>query len=331
MSVLAIENLHVRLPTSHGVVHAVNGLDLEIPAGSTVGLIGESGCGKSTLGKAIMRVAPSAEGRIVLDGEDITHLEGRALRSVRPKVQMVFQDNASALNPRRTVGESIAQPLRLAGLSGKAARARVEDLLARVGLPKDAYDRYPNAFSGGQRQRVGIARAIALNPKLVICDEPVSALDVSVRAQVINLLADLQRDLKMSYLFISHDLSVVEHIADHVVVMYLGRIVERGDRATFWKSPQHPYTRALLDAVPAADPDARKVVDRPLLQGELPSNLNLPKGCPFQGRCPLVEARCREEAPQLRPVAGGNQAACHLAPAAPVINAAAPTAALQRT
>jgi peptide/nickel transport system ATP-binding protein len=314
MSLLSVKDLHVRLPTGQGVVHAVNGLDLEIEPGTTVGLIGESGCGKSTLGKAILRLVPSAEGSVELDGENITHLGAEALRAIRPKVQMIFQDNGSALNPRHTIGKSIGQPLRLARWSAKDTRRRVEELLALVGLPADAYGRYPNAFSGGQRQRIGIARAIALNPRLIVCDEPVSALDVSVRAQVINLLGDLQRDLQMSYLFISHDLSVVEHIADRVVVMYLGRIVEQGARESFWSAPRHPYTRALLAAAPATDPDATKAIDKPVLQGELPSNLNLPQGCFFQGRCPLVEPRCREAAPQLRPAEGGNLVACHLVP-----------------
>lgn len=314
MTLLSVRNLEVHLPTTHGVVHAVNGLDLDIAPGETVGLIGESGCGKSTLGKALLRLVPSTGGTIKLEGEDITHLNARGLKPVRPKIQMIFQDNASALNPRHTVGHSIAQPLRLNGYSKRDARERTEALLARVGLPRDAYDRYPNEFSGGQRQRVGIARALALNPKLIVCDEPVSALDVSVRAQVINLLGDLQRDLGVSFLFISHDLSVVEHIADRVVVMYLGRIVEQGQGDSFWKSPKHPYTRALLDAAPAADPDAPRAVDKTLLQGELPSNLHLPQGCPFQGRCPRVEARCRESVPELRRAEGGNHVACHLVP-----------------
>jgi len=316
MTLLSVRNLQVHLPTTHGVVHAVNGLDLDIAPGETVGLIGESGCGKSTLGKALLRLAPVTSGSVHLDGQDITHLSARDLKPVRPKIQMIFQDNASALNPRHTVGHSIAQPLRLNGWSKRDARRRAEELLARVGLPADAYDRHPNEFSGGQRQRVGIARAIALNPRLIICDEPVSALDVSVRAQVINLLGDLQRDLGVSYLFISHDLSVVEHIADRVVVMYLGRIVEQGRGSHFWKAPKHPYTRALLDAAPAPDPQGARAIDKPVLQGELPSNLHLPPGCPFQGRCPLAEARCRESVPPLRTAEGGNQVACHLVPEA---------------
>jgi oligopeptide/dipeptide ABC transporter ATP-binding protein len=316
MSLLSATDLHVHIRTGAGTVHAVNGVDLDIGHGETVGLIGESGCGKSTLGKALMRLTPVAAGSIRLEDQEISQLGDRALRPLRPKVQMVFQDNYGALNPRHPIGKSIGQPLRLAGRSRAETRERVLELLARVGLGPEAADRLPSAFSGGQRQRIGIARAIAVNPGLVICDEPVSALDVSVRAQVINLLRDLQDDLKMSYLFISHDLAVVEHVADRVMVMYLGFIVESGDRATFWRRPLHPYTQALLAAVPAADPAASKARERPVLSGELPSNLHLPQGCPFQARCPLVEERCRIERPQLRTGAGGNRVACHLAPAA---------------
>lgn len=312
MSLLSVADLKVHLPTAHGVVHAVNGVDLTIGERETVGLIGESGCGKSTLGKALVRLIPSTTGTILLDGQNITHLGSRALRHVRPRVQMIFQDNYSALNPRHNVGTSIGQPLQLAGWSRAARRERVTELLAQVGLSADVADRYPNEFSGGQRQRIGIARAIALNPRLVICDEPVSALDVSVRAQVINLLGDLQERLGMSYLFISHDLAVVEHIADRIVVMYLGHIVEQGRRETFWARPMHPYTKGLLDAVPGLDPDAPRTEGKSLIQGELPSNLQPPRGCPFQARCPLVEARCRDTRPQLRRSAGGNDVACHL-------------------
>ncbi|MFT4075784.1 MAG: ATP-binding cassette domain-containing protein [Asticcacaulis sp.] len=317
MSLLSITDLEVHLPTGAGLVHAVNGLSFDIAGGETVGLIGESGCGKSTLGRALLRLSSATGGRIELDGQDITHLDAKALKPVRPKIQMIFQDNAGALNPRHTVGQSIGQPLRLAGWSAKDARARVYELLAQVGLPKDAYDRYPNAFSGGQRQRIGIARAIALNPKLIVCDEPVSALDPSVRAQIINLLKDLQQRLGISYLFISHDLAVVEHIADRVIVMYLGQVMEQGPRGAFWKQPLHPYTRALLAAVPSADPDA--VRTRTVLQGELPSNLSLPAGCPFQARCPLATDLCRTEKPALRRAVSGNDVACHLVEPAPLL------------
>ena len=314
MSLLSITDLKIHLPTGHGLVHAVNGVSFDIREGETVGLIGESGCGKSTLGRALLRLTPTTSGRIALDGQDITHLNDRALKTVRPKIQMIFQDNAGALNPRHSIGDSIGQPLRLAGWTAKAARARVDDLLVQVGLGRDAYDRFPNEFSGGQRQRVGIARAIALNPKVLVCDEPVSALDPSVRAQIINLLRDLQDKLGIAYLFISHDLAVVEHIADRVVVMYLGQIMEQGTRDTFWRQPQHPYTQALLDAVPSARPGA--VRNQTVLQGELPSNLRLPAGCPFQARCPLAVARCSEETPALHRAPGGNDVACHLVPEA---------------
>ncbi len=315
MSLLSITDLEVHLPTGAGLVHAVNGLSFDITEGETVGLIGESGCGKSTLGRALLRLSPATGGRIELDGQDITHLNANALKAVRPKIQMIFQDNAGALNPRHTVGKSIGQPLRLTGWNAKETKARVHELLAQVGLPKDAYDRYPNEFSGGQRQRVGIARAIALNPKLIVCDEPVSALDPSVRAQIINLLRDLQQRLGISYLFISHDLAVVEHIADRVVVMYLGQVMEQGARDTFWRQPLHPYTRALLAAVPSADPDTVRV--KSVLQGELPSNINLPAGCPFQARCPLASEQCRTEKPALRRAISGNDVACHLVEPAP--------------
>ena len=314
MSLLSVSNLAVHLPSPRGTVHAVNGVDLNINAGETVGLIGESGCGKSTLGKSIMRIVPSTGGSITLDGDDITHLSRRALKPVRPKLQMVFQDTSSSLNPRHTVGHTIGQPLALAGWKSDKIRDRVTELLNQVGLSEDIVDRFPNEFSGGQRQRIGIARAIALNPKLVICDEPVSALDVSVRAQVINLLADLQAQLGVSYLFVSHDLAVVEHIADRIYVMYLGHVVETGTRDNFWSQPLHPYTRALLDAVPVADPRAAKQRRKPVLQGELPSPLQIPAGCAFHTRCPFAERRCREERPQLRAAPSGSQVACHLVP-----------------
>ncbi len=310
MSLLSITDLEVHLPTGAGLVHAVNGLSFDIAEGETVGLIGESGCGKSTLGRALLRLAPATGGRIDLDGQDITQLNQKAMKTVRPKIQMIFQDNSGALNPRHTVGKSIGQPLQQVGWNAKATKVRVYELLAQVGLPDEAYDRYPNEFSGGQRQRLGIARAIALNPRLIVCDEPVSALDPSVRAQIINLLNDLQDRLGISYLFISHDLAVVEHIADRVVVMYLGQIMEQGSRETFWRQPLHPYTRALLAAVPKANPDAVRA--KSVLQGELPSNLNLPAGCPFQARCPLATQQCREEKPALRRAASGNDVACHL-------------------
>jgi oligopeptide/dipeptide ABC transporter ATP-binding protein len=311
MALLALHDVHVRFNTAAGVVRAVNGISLELAAGETLGLVGESGCGKSTLGKAILKLVPVAAGEIVVDGVDIAPLGRAELAEMRRKVQMIFQDPYGSLNPRSTVGRSVAQPLVIAGWKADAINRRVETLLGWVGLPSDARQRYPHEFSGGQRQRIGIARALALNPKLIICDEPVSALDVSVRAQVINLLEDLKSEFDVSYLFISHDLSVVEHIADRVAVMYLGTLVEVGARDQIWRNPQHPYTKALLAAAPIADPKAARARQRTVLQGELPSPIDPPAGCPFQSRCPIAQDRCKLDRPVLRPVAGGTLAACH--------------------
>jgi len=311
MSLLALHDVHVRFNTAGGVVRAVDGVSLELAVGETLGLVGESGCGKSTLGKAIMKLVPIADGEIVVDGVDIAPLGREQLAEMRRKVQMIFQDPHGSLNPRSTVGRSVAQPLVIAGWKPDATAQRVETLLGWVGLPSDAKQRYPHEFSGGQRQRIGIARALALNPKLIICDEPVSALDVSVRAQVINLLEDLKSQFGVSYLFISHDLSVVEHIADRVAVMYLGTLVEVGGRDQIWRNPQHPYTKALLAAAPIADPKAARARQRTVLQGELPSPIDPPAGCPFHSRCPIAQDRCKLDRPVLRPVAGGAQAACH--------------------
>ncbi len=308
---LSMRDVHVRFDTSAGVVRAVSGVSLDLAVGETLGLVGESGCGKSTLGKAIMRLVPAASGEIRIEGIDVVPLARGELTDMRRKVQMIFQDPYGSLNPRSTVGRSIAQPMVIAGWKADAIAGRVDTLLGWVGLPADARQRYPHEFSGGQRQRIGIARALALNPRLIICDEPVSALDVSVRAQVINLLEDLKRQFGVSYLFISHDLSVVEHIADRVAVMYLGTIVESGGRDQIWRSPQHPYTRALLEAAPIANPRLARARRRTVLQGELPSPIDPPAGCPFHSRCPLVQARCKVEKPELRPVGTGALAACH--------------------
>ena len=312
-SLLSLRDLRVQFHTAAGTVRAVNGVSLDIAVGETLGLVGESGCGKSTLGKAIMRLVPIAEGEILVDGTDIAPLERAALGEIRRKVQMIFQDPYGSLNPRSTVGRSVAQPLKIAGWKPDAIAERVDTLLAQVGLPADTKQRFPHEFSGGQRQRIGIARALALNPRLIICDEPVSALDVSVRAQVINLLEDLKAEFGVSYLFISHDLSVVEHIADRVAVMYLGTIVEAGGRDQIWRQPRHPYTQALLAAAPVANPKLARSRRRTVLQGELPSPIALPTGCPFHSRCPIAEARCKVEKPALRPVGDGTLAACHLA------------------
>jgi oligopeptide/dipeptide ABC transporter ATP-binding protein len=308
---LSLADVHVRFDTAAGTVRAVNGVSLELAAGETLGLVGESGCGKSTLGKAILKLVPVAAGEIRIDGVDIAPLERARLAEMRRKVQMIFQDPYGSLNPRSTVGRSIGQPMAIAGWKKDAIAARINTLLRWVGLPDDARQRYPHEFSGGQRQRIGIARALALSPRLIICDEPVSALDVSVRAQVINLLEDLKAEFGVSYLFISHDLSVVEHIADRVAVMYLGTIAEVGGRDQIWRTPQHPYTKALLEAAPIADPKAARARQRTVLSGELPSPLEPPSGCPFHSRCPMAQDRCRSEKPLLRTVGNGALAACH--------------------
>ena len=311
MALLSLRDVHVRFNTAAGVVRAVNGVSLDLAVGETLGLVGESGCGKSTLGKAIMKLVPIAGGEILVEGIDIAPLDRKQLTDMRRKVQMIFQDPYGSLNPRSTVGRSVAQPMVLAGWTAEATAKRVETLLRWVGLPTDAKQRYPHEFSGGQRQRIGIARALALSPRLIICDEPVSALDVSVRAQVINLLEDLKGEFGVSYLFISHDLSVVEHIADRVAVMYLGTLAEVGGRDQIWRSPQHPYTKALLAAAPVANPRLARTRPRTVLQGELPSPLDPPARCPFHSRCPIAQDRCKAERPTLRPVGGGALAACH--------------------
>jgi len=308
---LSLSDVHVRFNTQAGQVRAVNGVSLELAVGETLGLVGESGCGKSTLGKAILRLVPVAEGEIRIEGVDIAPLDRAELNAVRRKVQMIFQDPYGSLNPRSTIGRSVAQPMVVAGWTREATADRVDTLLRWVGLPVDAKQRYPHEFSGGQRQRIGIARALALSPRLIICDEPVSALDVSVRAQVINLLEDLKQQFGVSYLFISHDLSVVEHIADRVAVMYLGTIVEAGGRDQIWRDPQHPYTKALLAAAPIADPRQARARQRTVLQGELPSPLEPLAGCPFHSRCPIAQERCKTDKPALRRVASGALTACH--------------------
>ena len=265
-TLLSLNDVHVRFNTAAGVVRAVNGVSLDLAVGETLGLVGESGCGKSTLGKAILRLVPIAAGEIRVEGTDIAPLDRAQLNALRRKVQMIFQDPYGSLNPRSTVGRSVAQPMAIAGWTAEATAQRVDTLLGWVGLSADAKQRYPHEFSGGQRQRIGIARALALSPRLIICDEPVSALDVSVRAQVINLLEDLKQQFGVSYLFISHDLSVVEHIADRVAVMYLGTIVEAGARDQIWRNPQHPYTKALLAAAPIANPKLARARQRTVLQ-----------------------------------------------------------------
>jgi peptide/nickel transport system ATP-binding protein len=295
-----------------GHVFAVDGVSFTIARGETLALVGESGCGKSTVGKAILRLVDLTAGQVVLGGQRIDQLSAGALRPLRRRMQVVFQDPFSSLNPRMTVRDIIAEPITNFGLAeGRAIDERVGDLMEKVGLRRDAVDRFPHEFSGGQRQRIGIARALAAEPDLIICDEAVSALDVSVKAQIVNLLCDLQRELGLALLFISHDLAIVEHMAQRVAVMYLGRIVEIGTRDQIFSAPRHPYTQALLSAVPVPDPE--RVSRRILLTGDVPSPVKPPKGCHFHTRCPHAFDRCRSQSPPLRRVAGQHDVACHLA------------------
>ena len=308
MPLLALTDLSTEFATPKGRLAAVDRVSLALEPGETLGLVGESGCGKSTLGKTILRLAEPTGGTIALDGAEATGLAGAPLRRFRRQAQMIFQDPFASLNPRHTIGEILETPLKVHGIGTKAERrAAVREILARVGLPADSLGRWPHEFSGGQRQRIGIARALILRPRLVICDEPVSALDVSIQAQILNLLVDMKRDFGLSYLFISHDLSVVRYFADRVLVMYLGRIVEEGRGADFWLRPGHPYTRALVAAVP--DP-ARRRHAAPIA-GELPSPLDAPGGCRFHPRCPFATDLCRREQPELRPFGPGRRVACH--------------------
>ncbi|HET6182436.1 MAG TPA: oligopeptide/dipeptide ABC transporter ATP-binding protein [Acetobacteraceae bacterium] len=295
-----------------GKVHAVDGVSFTVARGETLSLVGESGCGKSTVGRAVLRLLTPTSGEVRLDGARIDNLTGHQLRPLRRRMQVVFQDPFSSLNPRMRVREIIAEPITNFGLArGKALDGRVAELLRRVRLPPDAADRLPHEFSGGQRQRIGIARALAPGADLIVCDEAVSALDVSVKAQIVNLLAELQDELGLTLLFISHDLAIVEHLTHRVAVMYLGKIVELGDRRTLFSSPHHPYTRALLSAVPVPDPRARR--QRLVLRGDVPSPINPPSGCRFHTRCPFAFDRCRAEEPLLRPISGpGHVSACHL-------------------
>ena len=314
-AILQVRNLRVYYGTPGKPVRAVDGVSLDIGESEVVGLVGESGCGKSTVGRAILRLYEPTDGRIVFDGEDITRLSEQRLRPLRRRMQMVFQDPFASLNPRHSVGRIVGEPLRAHGLATRRnVNARVRELLEVVGLPRDASTRYPHEFSGGQRQRIGVARALAVNPDFIVADEPVSALDVSIQAQIINLLEELQKDFQLTYLFIAHDLAVVRHISDRIAVMYLGSIVEVSPSDELYANPLHPYTISLLSAVPIPDPAVERNRETILLSGDLPSPAAPPPGCRFHTRCPYVQpTRCRDEVPVLRQLATGHEVSCHWA------------------
>ena len=320
MSLLQVDDLKMHFPVHGGIfyrqiatVFAVDGVSFSLAHGKTLGVVGESGCGKSTLGRALLRLYDPTDGVVQFEGRDITHLKGQDLRALRLDMQMIFQDPFESLNPRHTIGDILEEPFIIHKM-GKPAerRQRVLELLDKVGMPADAVHKYPHEFSGGQRQRIGIARSIALKPKLIICDEPVSALDVSIQSQILNLLLDLQQEMGMAYLFIAHDLSVIKHVSDQIAVMYLGRVVEIADSEDLYANPQHPYTQALIASIPVPDPRQRK--DFQPLKGEVPSPLNPPPACHFVERCAFAQEICHQQTPKLRSLnADGHQVACHFA------------------
>jgi oligopeptide transport system ATP-binding protein len=315
-----VDNLKMHFPIYAGLmrrhvgdVKAVDGVSFDIYDGETLGLVGESGCGKSTCGRALLRLYELTDGTVKIDGVDIAHADPEELRQMRPTMQMVFQDPQASLNPRMTVASIIGEPLSEHTKDSKSKRElRIFELMDAVGLSRDFANRYPHEFSGGQRQRIGIARALALNPKFIICDEPIAALDVSIQAQVVNLLEDLQQKLGLTYLFISHDLGVVQHMCDSIAVMYMGKIVEHADRRSLFENPLHPYTSALLSAVPSLDKNRRAETKRILIPGDAPDPVDLPTGCRFANRCPVAQDQCRTQEPPLVSVANGHRIACHL-------------------
>ncbi len=319
--IVRVEGLKKHFPIMKGVfrrqvgaVRAVDGVSFDVRRGETLGLVGESGSGKSTVGRVILQLDPPTEGVVLFEGTDLTQIDGNELRSLRPKMQMIFQDPHASLNPRMTVASIIGEPLTEHNRArGEDRKKRIQELLSLVGLEPKHANRYPHEFSGGQRQRIGIARAIALNPDFIVADEPIAALDVSIQAQVVNLLEDLQDVLGLTYLFISHDLSMVRHIADRVAVMYLGKLMELGNVDRIYNNPKHPYTKSLLSAVPVPDPEVEATRRRVILEGDIPSPANPPPGCPFNTRCPVAEERCVTEVPEWRQLEPGRWVACHFA------------------